>query len=140
MTSINYYNDNDQEYINRTFDLDMSPLADEFLDLVGDHGTLLDLGCGSGRDAVYFKSRGYDVYAMDGSEAMVKHAKEKLGDRVNWSTFEDYKTNVLFDGIWACASLLHVPRQEMNKILVKYRDLLKPDGVYQLELKLILNI
>jgi trans-aconitate methyltransferase len=77
---------------------------------------------------------------MDGSEAMVKHAKEKLGDRVNWSTFEDYKTNVLFDGIWACASLLHVPRQEMNKILVKYRDLLKPDGVYQLELKLILNI
>ncbi len=135
MSNINYYDENSKEYIKRTVNVDMSYLAEEFLDFVGDNGKVLDLGCGTGRDSIYFLSKGYDVYAMDGSKAMVDYAKKNLGERVQWATFEEFETTLSFDGIWACASLLHVSEENMPKIVRKYRDLLNPEGIFFMSFK-----
>lgn len=135
MENINYYDENTKKYIKRTFNVNMTLLADEFLSYIGEQGRLLDLGCGSGRDAIYFKEKGYDVYAMDGSKAMVDHVRGLLGGRVEWATFEDYQTTLTFDGIWACASLLHVSEEDMPKIVRKYRDLLNPEGIFFMSFK-----
>jgi 2-polyprenyl-3-methyl-5-hydroxy-6-metoxy-1,4-benzoquinol methylase len=68
--SINYYNKNFTEFIDRTLSVDMSTLTNRFLSYMVDKGVILDLGCGSGRDSKTFMSLGYDVYAIDGSEEM----------------------------------------------------------------------
>jgi len=133
--SLNYYNQNAQNFIERTINLDISTVADQFLDLIVDKGRILDLGCGSGRDSLYFMNKGYDVYAVDGSEALVNHAKTELGIRVQLATFEAYKTDMTFDGIWAMASLLHVGQEEMVAIVSKYRDMLKPGGIFFMSFK-----
>ena len=133
--SINYYNTNAQNFINDTFYLNMSQLMDEFLSYVKEKGTILDLGCGSGRDALEFQKRGYEVYAVDGSKEMIAHASEFLGDKAICSTFSDYETDIKFHGIWALASLLHVPEADMITILRKYRDLLEEDGVFFMSFK-----
>ena len=133
--SLDYYDKNADQFIDRTVDLDFSPLTEPFLDLVGDKGRLLDLGCGSGRDAKYFLAKGYDVYAVDGSKAMVDHVKEFLGDRIFLSTFEDFKTDMTFDGIWASASLLHVAPENMIEIISKFRNMLTTNGIFFMSFK-----
>ncbi|PKM58211.1 MAG: SAM-dependent methyltransferase [Firmicutes bacterium HGW-Firmicutes-3] len=133
--SINYYNNNAENFINDTFYLSMSELMNEFLTYVGNTGTILDLGCGSGRDALEFQKRGYKVFAVDGSKEMIAHTSKFLSDKAICSTFSDYETNIKFHGIWALASLLHVPEADMITILRKYRDLLAEDGVFFMSFK-----
>ena len=140
MQTIDYYNHHAEAFAHSTFYVEMESLYQPFLALLPEYAHILDLGCGSGRDSLAFKNKGYRVDAIDYSEELVKTATELTGIQVKHQSFYGLDEVAVYDGIWACASLLHVPRQEMNKILVKYRDLLKPDGVYQLELKLILNI
>jgi 2-polyprenyl-3-methyl-5-hydroxy-6-metoxy-1,4-benzoquinol methylase len=74
-------------------------------------GRILDAGCGPGRDALAFAERGYELIAFDASTAMVRVARERVGSRivVHLMRFEDLNGQSEFDGIWACASLLHVP-------------------------------
>ncbi len=133
--SINYYNQNAQNFIDRTINIDMSTLADQFLEGIVDKGRILDLGCGSGRDSLYFMNKGYDVYAIDGSEALVDYAKNVLGVNVEASTYEDYETSLTFDGIWASASLLHVPEDDMVQIISKYTRMLKMNGIFFISFK-----
>jgi 2-polyprenyl-3-methyl-5-hydroxy-6-metoxy-1,4-benzoquinol methylase len=134
--SINYYNQNFTDFIDRTLSVDMSTLTNRFLSLVVDKGVILDLGCGSGRDSKTFMSLGYDVYAIDGSEEMVNHARAFLGDRVTCSTFQAYRSDRTYDGIWAAASLLHVPENEMASVVAKYRDMLNDEGIFYMSFKL----
>jgi len=133
--SIDYYNRNAQDFIERTMDLDVSVIADRFLAYVTNGGSILDLGCGPGRDALYFKAKGYDVYGLDGSEALVSYAKRLLGDKISLSTFEAYKNPICFDGIWAMASLIHVFEKDMTKMVSKYKEMLKPDGIFYMSFK-----
>jgi 2-polyprenyl-3-methyl-5-hydroxy-6-metoxy-1,4-benzoquinol methylase len=133
--SINYYNTNAQKFINDTFNLAMSDLMDEFLAFVPDEGIILDLGCGSGRDSVEFQRRGYVVVAVDGSQAMIEHAAKFLGNHSVCSTFAEYETDIRFHGIWALASLLHVPEEDMAQVIRKYLGLLVDKGIFLISFK-----
>lgn len=133
--SIEHYNINAEAFIADTFTRDLSTIADFYLSYIPEGGTLLDLGCGSGRDSIYFRDKGYDVYAVDGSEAMVEHARKYLGDRVTLTTFESYETNRQYDGIWALASLLHVHADQMVAIVSKYMEMLKSEGIFLMSFK-----
>lgn len=135
MNSVNYYNENAAAFIERTFNLDVSHLMEAFLSQIPPGGRILDLGCGSGRDAKHFMEMGYEVYAIDASERMVEHAKRYLGDRVSLATFESYETDMLFDGIWAQASLIHVAEDDLVSVIRKYRDMLKSGGVFHMSFK-----
>lgn len=129
MDSIEYYNQNASEYFDLTVDINMQEYWDRFTTLIPEGGSILDLGCGSGRDSEYFISRGFDVTAMDASEEMCDLASIHIGQDVLNLTFEEIDFNEVFDGIWACASLLHVPSNHLDDILDKVINSLKPNGV-----------
>ena len=117
MDSTTYYNTKASRYITDTFNADMSAIRNRFISYLPAHVTILDAGCGPGRDVKAFVEAGYEVYAMDASEAMVSHCRTIIGHRVQLSTFQDYTTNIKFDGIWACASLLHLEPAELQPVL-----------------------
>lgn len=129
MDSIEYYNQNASDYFERTVDIDLQENWDRFTELLPEGGNVLDLGCGSGRDSEYFISRGFDVTAMDASEEMCDLASIHIGQDVLKLTFDEIDFDEVFDGIWACASLLHVPANHMDVIMDKVVKSLKNKGV-----------
>ncbi|MBN2794532.1 MAG: class I SAM-dependent methyltransferase, partial [Clostridia bacterium] len=135
MNSIPYYNKNSDNYINQTFSMDIQHLYDSFIPYMKPSGKLLDLGCGSGRDSNYFSKMGYEVVSVDGSWKMVEHCKNILTNEVILSTFEAYVPQSEFDGIWASASLLHVKKEHVKEIMVKYIRYLKVNGVFYCSFK-----
>ncbi|MDD3172804.1 MAG: class I SAM-dependent methyltransferase [Herbinix sp.] len=135
MDSIEYYNQNASEYFEKTVDIDMQEYLENFTALLPEEGSILDLGCGSGRDSSYFISQGFDVTAMDASEEMCDLASIHIGQDVLNLSFDEMDFNEVFDGIWACASLLHVPGNEIDKIFEKVIKSLKINGVLFLSFK-----
>lgn len=126
---MNYYDLNAEEFFNGTVDADMTIHYDKFLNAVPEKANILDAGCGSGRDTLMFKSLGYDVTSIDGSAEMCRLASEYADHEVLHMQFQDIDFKEEFDGIWASASLLHVPSDELDLVLDNLRDSLKPDGV-----------
>lgn len=135
MDSIDYYNKYANMYFETTVHLDMTEALERFLSYVPDGGPVLDLGCGSGRDSYEMLERGYDVTALDGSEEMCALAEIHTGLEVLHMTFDELDFNEVFEGIWACASLLHVETSKMPSILRKIRQALEMDGVLYFSVK-----
>src|SRR5512140_122033 len=117
--TLDYYEENAEAFDQRTRDVDMSPIYEEFLPLLPAGGYILDAGCGTGRDSAEFLKRGFRVLAMDASKAMVARAAKRIGQPVLNISFAQMQFDHEFDGVWACASLLHVPRREMPQV---FRD------------------
>ena len=128
MDSLAYYNANATDYYTSTVHLKLETLYAPFLNLLGKNKTILDLGCGSGRDSKYFLSCGHTVTSVDGSKELIKLASRHIGKEVLLLDFNelDYKNE--FDGIWACASLLHIPKKEISHIFKLLAKALKPEG------------
>lgn len=133
--NVEYYNINADSFYNGTVNADMSPWRDKFENYVLDGGRILDAGCGSGRDSRAFKMHGYSVVAIDASREMCKRASELLDQEVWQMRFEEIAFKDEFNGIWACASLLHVSQEELPNILKKLREALVPNGVLYVSFK-----
>ncbi|EXG85086.1 Methyltransferase domain-containing protein [Lacrimispora sphenoides] len=136
MDSIDYYNKYAAKEFEETVNQDMSGIMKEFLDLLKEGDTILDLGCGSGRDSLSFYELGYDVTPLDASEEMCKLAEIHTGLEVLQMTFEQIDFDNVFDGIWACASLLHTPKKELSDILTKIARALNDKGILYMSFKL----
>jgi SAM-dependent methyltransferase len=91
---------------------------------------ILDLGCGSGRDAEALLAHGFHVDATDGAPAIAAEAKQRLGRPVRIMRFDELSAVDSYDGIWANASLLHVPRPALTVILALVLRALKPGGLH----------
>jgi SAM-dependent methyltransferase len=135
MKTIDYYNQYADEFTASTFEVDMKSLYQPFLDLLPVNAHILDLGCGSGRDSLVFKNKGYRVDAMDYSEALVKKATELTGIQVKHQSFYELNEVAVYDGIWACASLLHCERYRLAEVIEKMLQALKPNGVIYMSFK-----
>ena len=135
MSTLDYYNENAKEYFDFTVNADMSKQYEVFLHYVPRGGKILDFGCGSGRDSLYFKNKGYDVTAIDGSEELCKLASKYTGLNVRCMSFEDFEDINCYDGVWACASLLHVDESNLLDVLKRLRDSLKENGHMFIALK-----
>ena len=127
--TIDYYNRNAEGFVQGTINADMSDCRNRFLNYVKKDGRILDAGCGSGRDLLAFMREGYQVDAFDASEEICRLASEKLGIPVACRRFEDLTGTLEYDGIWACASLLHVRGEDLPDVMIRLKQLLKPDGV-----------
>lgn len=133
--TLKYYQDNAQIFFDGTVNVDMSSLYETFTKHLAPGARVLDAGCGSGRDAKAFLEMGYQVEAFDASSAMVELAREHTGLPVQVMTFADVDWQEEFDGIWCCASLLHVPAVELPGVMRKLADALKPGGVWYVSFK-----
>src|SRR6056297_2319217 len=127
--TIEYYNNNSEKFLMGTVDADMKYWQDRFLSYLKPRGRVLDAGCGSGRDSKYFINNNMEVVSFDASIKMCEYASKYIGDEVKCMRFEDIDYINEFDGIWACASLIHVRKKDMKSILLKLKDALKDNGI-----------
>ncbi|MDN5097589.1 class I SAM-dependent methyltransferase [Aliarcobacter butzleri] len=135
MNSEQYYNENANDFISTTINVDLSELYEKFLKYVPKNSHVLDAGCGSGRDSKYFLDNGFKVSAIDASIEMVKSAKVLTGLDVKQIYFQDIKEINTYDAIWSCASLLHVAKDNIEIVFKKFITALKNDGIWYMSFK-----
>lgn len=133
--SIDYYDRNGALFFAGSAYADLRATHARFLKYVPAGGTILEAGCGSGRDALAFKTAGYDVTAFDGSAKMVELATAHSGLPVLHKRFDEIDWHEAFDGIWSCASLLHVSRAELPDAMARLARALKPGGAWFMSFK-----
>ncbi|MCH5271495.1 MAG: class I SAM-dependent methyltransferase [Lachnospiraceae bacterium] len=129
METLEYYNTNAVNFVHGTINVDFGETQERFLKHIPPRGRILDFGCGSGRDAKHFHVRGFEVDAVDGSEELYKLACEYTGLNVKQMLFSDLDMVEEYDGIWACASILHLPSSELSDVLSKMIKALKNGGI-----------
>jgi SAM-dependent methyltransferase len=129
-STLAFYEEHAQEYFNRTVSADLSSLYERFFQHVKPGGRILDLGSGSGRDLKVMRDRGYIPLGIDASPSLAKLATDFSGETCLTMRFEDLSLPEEFDGVWACASLLHISRCRIPTILKNIHDSLAERGVF----------
>lgn len=133
--TLHYYQNHAQDFFDGTVNVNMTPLYEAFAQHLTPGARVLDAGCGSGRDAKAFHEMGYQVDAFDASSAMVELARQHTGLPVQLMSFSEIDCKAQYDGIWCCASLLHIPSSELPAVMQKLADVLKPGGVWYVSFK-----
>ena len=138
MGTLDYYQRNAKDFFSQTINVDMQNVYQPFLEYLpktqlSNQQKILDVGCGSGRDSVFFANQGFEVVAIDGSQNVIGLAKQ-TDTRIYWQClrFDEIAKQSWqnqFTGIWACASLLHVPFDDLPKILNDLLSCLRPTGI-----------
>ena len=147
ITTIHFYDECSEQYAELTVKADMSKQYAKFMaylpsgagildvssaakqNVASGQVKILDAGCGSGRDSLFFMKKGYAVTMLDASAGMCKCAEKLTGQKALCMKFDEIEFADRFDGIWACASLLHVPEKELETIFVKFWRALKDNGI-----------
>lgn len=135
MGNVEYYNQNSEQFFQTTLNVNMESLYQAFLVHLPNRGYILDLGCGSGRDTLAFKNKGYQVEALDYSKALVEKATALTGIPIRYQSFYDLNDQGIYDGIWACASLLHCERDRLTDVLQSILNALKVNGILYMSFK-----
>lgn len=133
--TIAYYNKNALNFIRTTQPVDFHEIQELFLSYLPEKSKILDFGCGSGRDAKYFLDHGYDVVAVDGSEEICKAASKYVGAPVKQMLFQNLDEKNTYDGIWSCASILHIAKIELPDMFQRMREALKQNGIMYISFK-----
>lgn len=128
-TTISYYDQNAEDFCRSTLSVDFSEIRNLFIEQLPEGAEILDLGCGSGRDSLAFLESGYAVMPVDGSAEICQRAEEILGIPVRQMDFSELQETDAFDGVWACASLLHLPSSKLEEQFRRISDALRPGGV-----------
>ena len=127
--TLNYYAENAADFAADTVNVDFSATQERFLALLPAGASILDFGCGSGRDTKAFLDRGYRVTAMDGSPELCRIASAYIGIPVRQMLFDELDDVEAYDGIWACASILHVSSAELPNVFRRMIPALKSGGI-----------
>lgn len=133
--TIDYYNSNATQYFSNTVNVNMTECCDRFLKYIVPGGNIIDIRAGSGRDIKYFKDRGYSVEGIDASEGMCRLATEYTGVPVQCVKIQEWHPRKNYDGIWANASLLHLPITEIEDFICRAVDCLNPNGALYISMK-----
>ncbi|HIR97685.1 MAG TPA: class I SAM-dependent methyltransferase [Candidatus Merdisoma faecalis] len=133
--TLEYYNRNAREFAEGTSGVDFSGIQNRFLSHLPEGALILDFGCGSGRDTRFFLGKGFRVEAADGSEELCRLASVYTGIPVKQMLFQELEETEKYDGIWACASILHLRREELPEVFRKMYRALKPGGILYVSFK-----
>jgi len=128
--TVDYYNNNAEAFYHRTIAADISKSYQAFLKYLPSNAHILDAGCGVGRDTKYFISQSYKVTAFDASFQMVELDSRETNLEVLQLNFQALEFDQQFEGVWAQASLLHVPYHETKKVYKVIHRALKADGIF----------
>jgi SAM-dependent methyltransferase len=126
--TLNFYGREAERYSERTGTAPTASLG-KFLNRLPAGASILELGCGSGRDAAEMLRRGYDVLPTDGSPEMARQAERRLHRPVTILQFGDIEGEARFDGVWAGACLLHVPIGRLGGVIMRIHRVLHSSGV-----------
>ncbi len=126
--TIDYYERNADAFTAGTMDVAFTDVQEQFLSYIPARGSILDFGCGSGRDTKYFISKGYSVEATDGSKKLCEIAGNNAGVTVKHMMFSELDEQEKYDGIWACASILHLPKEELKDVFGRMIKAVKKGG------------
>ena len=137
VTTIQYYEEHAEEFAVNTINADMASIRSRFLSYLPRGCRILDFGCGTGRDSKAFLDLGYEVTAIDGSEALCGIAQSLTGLPVQCLDFRDYtpEEGEVYKGIWACASLLHLQKDELLPVMKVLSQALIPGGAFYISFK-----
>ncbi|MDM1377712.1 class I SAM-dependent methyltransferase [Myroides marinus] len=135
--TIDSYNKTANEYFNIVSEFNVLPELLDFSNLIKQNGTILDLGCGPGHHSKYFSDLGFKVTGIDLSSEMIEIAK-KVSEKSTFKIMDilhiDFKKGT-FDGIWASASLLHIPKNKIKNVLKNLKEILVEGGILYISLK-----
>ncbi len=126
--TLTYYEENAELFVKGTQDVEFLDVQNRFASYLPSQGRILDFGCGSGRDTKFFLDKGFAVDAVDGSERLCEIASKSTGIPVRRMLFGELDVHETYDGIWACASILHLPKSELKSVLGKMLRATKPGG------------
>ncbi len=134
--NLRFYENNATEYHQRNKDVDLTEIYQAFEKGLGGN-RILDLGCGTGRDATHFTKQGYQITGVDFSFEMLNMARKVCPDaeylrRDITNGLEDLGP---FDGVWAMASFVHFNKDRSEKILMNLHKNLKPQAPLLISLK-----
>lgn len=132
--TIGFYTDNAGAYTSRGQAADR-PHLEKFLSHLPDGASILELGCGGGQDSEFMLAAGFDVHPTDGTPEIARAAETRLGIPVATLLFEDIDDRQRYDGVWANACLLHVPRPALPAIIGRIHTALKRRGVFYASFK-----
>lgn len=124
-----YYNKKSEDFINNTVNVNFIVTESLFLSKLKANTSILDFGCGSGRDTKYFLEQGYQVTATDGSIELCKAATQYTGIPVKHMLFQELDETDTYNGIWACSSILHLPIPELIDVFHRMATALKESGI-----------
>lgn len=133
--TIRFYDTHAAAFAEGTANADMGELRGRFLQYLKPGQRILDAGCGSGRDVSAFLADGFAVEAFDASAELCRIAAERTGIDVRQLRFEELAGEEMYDGIWACASLLHVRAEALPDVLGRLHRLLRPGGILYVSFK-----
>jgi superfamily II DNA or RNA helicase/HKD family nuclease len=135
-STLTFYDNHAHNFFSDTVGVDMSDLHERFLRLLPDGALILDAGCGSGRDSKAFLNRGFRIHAFDASGELARMATDYIGQPVQVCRFDEVRGQDCYDGIWACASLLHVTEKSLPSSFKRLWRTLKPNGALYVSFKL----
>lgn len=127
--TLEYYNEQHKNFVEDTLNVDFKDTQEKFLNMLPEKAHILDFGCGSGRDTKYFLEHGFKVTAIDGSLELCKFASMFTGVEVKHMYFQDLSEVNVYDGIWACSSILHLPWEELKDVMNKMVLATKKGGI-----------
>lgn len=134
--NMNYYDSNASEYAARSYQIDLDSLLEPFCQVVPASGRILDLGSGAGRDSLAMTSKGFNVVSLDRSMGLLLQHRQRGGKALVCGDFVRLPfRSAFFDAIWACASLLHIPKAMLSGALTEIGRVLRPHGVFFLSVK-----
>ena len=131
-----YYQQNFRKYHEKTFSVDPTSFLTPFAEKLKPGATILDIGCGSGRDLLWFKERGFEVVGFERSPGLASLAGKNAGCEVIEGDFETYDFSQLsVDAIALVGALVHLPHSKVPAVLNSIKRALKDDGKMLLSLK-----
>lgn len=131
-----YYQLQAEQYVRATLDADLEAPRRIFLELLPADGHILDVGCGSGRDSRHFRQLGHQVTAIEPAPELARRAAAIIGQPVLVKRAQEIDDRNGYDGIWACASLVHLPTGELESVVGRLVSALRAHGILYLSFPL----